>query len=283
MKSSVLIVGCGYLGRRAAEAWQTQGRQVLAVTRSAARADEFRTVGLEPVVADVTEPNSLLLPSVQTVLYAVGLDRTSGKSMRDVYVRGLENVLAALPRPERFVYVSSTSVYGQTEEEEVDETSATEPLEESGQIVLEAEAVLRQRLPEAIVLRFTGIYGPGRLLRRQTLLAGEPIVGDADKWLNLIHVEDGVAAVLAAAELGRPGAIYNVSDGQPVRRRDFYRHLAQLLGAPEPWFVAPPPGTPLPPHERANRRVSNARFRDELKVTLRYPDYTTGLAASLGG
>src|SRR5262245_45229702 len=156
-----LIVGCGYLGRRVAEQWQRQGHRVFATTRNPTRADEFRELGLELVVCDVLDPASLrALPSVATVLYCVGLDRSSGQTMQAVYVDGLANVLAALPAPGRFIHISSTSVYGQTDGEGVDETSATEPLEESGQIVLKAERVLRHAVPGAIILRFAGIYGP---------------------------------------------------------------------------------------------------------------------------
>ena len=56
---AVLIVGCGYLGRRVASRWLAEGRRVFATTRSAARADELRAAGFEPVVCDVTEPSSL--------------------------------------------------------------------------------------------------------------------------------------------------------------------------------------------------------------------------------
>src|SRR5207247_1991336 len=122
----------------------------------------------------------------------------------------LANVLAQLPPPKRFIYVSSSSVYGQTNGGWVDETSPTEPNEESGRIVLEAENLLRAKLPNAIFLRFAGIYGPGRLLRRQTIERGDPIVGDADKWLNLIHVDDGARVILAAEERAEPGRVYNV-------------------------------------------------------------------------
>jgi nucleoside-diphosphate-sugar epimerase len=178
------------------------------------------------------------------------------------------------------LHVSSTGVYGQCDGEEVDETAATEPQEESGRVVLEAEGVLRRRLPAALVLRFAGIYGPGRLLREQALRAGEPLIGDPEKWLNLVHVADGVAAVLAADEWGRAGEVYNVTDDRPVRRREFYDFLARLLGAPEPRFVPPAPDAPLPGHERADRRVSNRRLRQELGVELRYPTYREGLPAS---
>jgi nucleoside-diphosphate-sugar epimerase len=203
--------------------------------------------------------------------------------MREVFVTGLHNVLRSLPPPRRIVYVSSTGVYGQQDGGEVDESSPTEPAEESGQVVRAVEQVLAERLPGAVILRFAGIYGPERVIRRAAVAAGEPITGDPDKWLNLIHVDDGAAAVLAAEARAQPGRVYNVCDDQPVRRRDFYTRLAELLGAPEPRFVLPEPGAPPPPHERANRRVLNRRLRTDLGLALRYPSYVEGLRSALGG
>ncbi|MEO2092124.1 MAG: sugar nucleotide-binding protein, partial [Gemmataceae bacterium] len=97
----------------------------------------------------------------------------------------------ALPVGSRLLYISSTSVYGQTDGAWIDETSPTEPLEESGRVILEAEQTLRQFRPDAVVLRFAGIYGPGRVLRKASLLKGEPVPGDPDRFINLIHVDDG--------------------------------------------------------------------------------------------
>lgn len=269
-----LVIGCGYLGRPAAALWRAGGSTVAALTRR--NADALRAVGLEPVLGDVTEPSSLsALPTAETVLYAVGLDRAAGKSMRDVYVRGLENVLRALPRTGRFVYVSSTSVYGQTNGEWVNEDAPTEPVEESGKVVLEAEQLLRAERPDAIALRFAGIYGPNRLLRKQPILKGEPLVGDAEKWLNLIHVSDGAAAVLAAAERGAPGVTYNIADGGPVSRREFYTLLARLLSAPEAKFdQRAEPGA-------ANRRIDASKARTELGWTPRFAHSNTGLPAAV--
>lgn len=282
---AILIIGCGYLGRRAAAQWQAAGQHVFATTRSAARADELRQSGVEPVVCDVLDAGTVpRLPEVAAVLYAVGFDRagSQGRTMRDVYVGGLANVLDKLPPTGRLLYASSTGVYGQVDGEDVDETAATEPVEEAGKVVLEAEELLRRRRPDAVRLRFAGMYGPGRLLRRQTLEAGEAIIADPDKWLNLIHIDDGVTAVLAAAERARPGEIYNVADDRPARRREFYARLAELLSAPPPRFVLPAPGAALTGHERTNRRVMNRRLRRELAVTLRYPSFAEGLAASVG-
>jgi nucleoside-diphosphate-sugar epimerase len=281
---NTLIIGCGYLGRRVAARWLAQGHAVYATTRRPEGAEEWQRLGFRPVVCDILQPATLkTLPHVDALLFAVGFDRGAGVTMRDVYVGGLANVLAHLRPPRKFIYISSTSVYGQTDGSLVDETAPTAPEEEAGQIVLAAEGVLRTRLPDAVILRFAGIYGPGRLLRRQTIAAGEPIVGHADRWLNLIQVEDGATAVLAADEHGAAGQTYIVSDGLPVRRHDFYAELARVLGAPEPRFVAPPADAPLPPHERANRRLLNRKMLDQLRVVLRYPTYVDGLRASLSG
>jgi nucleoside-diphosphate-sugar epimerase len=278
-----LIVGCGYLGRRIAALWCAQNHRVFATTRSATRAVEWRARGLQPVLCDVLDPGSLrTLPRVESIAYCIGLDRSAGDSMHRVYVDGLDNVLAAVPHPDaRFLYVSSTSVYGQTEGEDVDESATTAPQEESGKIVLEAEQLLRSRLPSAVVLRFAGIYGSGRLMRGEAIKAGDPIIGDADKWLNLIHVEDGAAVVVAADKLAAPGSTYNVSDGEPVRRRVFYTKLAEVLGAPLPRFVPLARGAGVTPHERGQRRIVSRRMREELGVTLRYQNYEAGLDSSV--
>ena len=118
-----LIFGCGYLGRRVADTWIESGETVYAVTRTERRADELRSSGIQPIVLDITQPHDqLTIPNVSTVLFAVGFDRTTGKSIRDVYVGGLSRALNLL-RAERLIYISSTGVYGQTDADWVDESS----------------------------------------------------------------------------------------------------------------------------------------------------------------
>lgn len=272
-----LVIGCGYLGLRVARAWLAQGHSVSALTRS--RASEFSQWGLIPLLGDVTEPASLQFPrsSVQTLLYAVGMDRTAGKTMEEVYLKGLGHVLSALPAlPERIIYISSTSVYGQTTGEWVDENSPTEPIEESGRIVLKAEQLLRSVAPHSTILRFAGIYGPQRIIRKTAIERGEPLRADPEKWLNLIHVEDGVQAVLACAEKKTAGQLYCISDGHPPTRREFYTFTGELLGVPA---VFEPPAGPTCPE--THRRISNQKMLTELGVTLKYPTFREGLRASL--
>lgn len=274
-----LIIGCGYLGLRLAQRWREQGHHVVAVKRTPETVPELAQMGVEVVCCDVLDPATLSrLPAADVVAHAVALDRTSGQTMRAVYVEGLANVIRKLPRPRRFIYVSSSGVYGQADGSWVDEESAAEPREESGHIVLAAEGLLRQEAPYANILRFAGIYGPGRLLRQKAVAAGEPIAAAADRWLNLIHVEDGARAVMAAAEFAEPGRLFNVCDGRPVLRRDFYQELARVLHAPAPRFEPPPADAPAPPHEQANRRIRNERLVGELRFSFLVPDYLAGLS-----
>ena len=107
-----LIIGCGYLGRRVAAEWLLQRHRVSALTRSEEHADRFRSQGIEPIIGDITDVDSLSqLPKAETVLYSVGFDRQSGKSQREIYVDGLENVLKQIAsRFGRLIFISSTSV-----------------------------------------------------------------------------------------------------------------------------------------------------------------------------
>lgn len=274
-----LIIGCGYLGRRVARHWTAQGDTVFALTRAPEHAEEFRHVGLTPIVGDVTDVASLTdLPLVDTMLIAVGLDRRTGHSQRDVYVGGLENVLRQIQgHLPRIIYVSSTSVYGQNQGEWVDESSECQPDSSNGQICLDAERLLQQKVPAANILRLAGIYGPGRVVGRvESLRAGQIPEGNPDAWLNLIHVDDAVAAVLACERRGAPGATYLVCDGHPCRRRDYYSLLAAMIGTAAPFASSEQLSS-----SNLNKRCCNRRLRDELHVALRYPRYNLGLVNAL--
>lgn len=259
---SRLIVGVGYLGTRVARLWTSAGARVHGTRRTRDGFDELRAIGVEPVLWDVNEGGDSL-PAVETVLYCVGFRPASGRSRRDVYVEGLRTTLHHLPRPGRLIYISSTGVYGDHAGEWVNEKTPPNPLDEGGQACLAAEEALwdfaRANDWDVVVLRLAGIYGPGRMLNSVRLKAGEPIAGDADGYLNLIHVEDAALVVDAALARAAPGATYLVSDGRPIRRRDFYTHLAESIGAPPPLF-----DPAAHPRSRGNRKISNAKLLAEV-------------------
>jgi nucleoside-diphosphate-sugar epimerase len=161
----------------------------------------------------------------------------------------------------------------------VDEESETRPITEAGQIALEAEHVLREhREFQSVILRLTGLYGPDRLLRRvDQLRSGEPIAGNGNAWLNLIHVDDAAGAVLSAADRLMRGVLkpktYLVSDDRPVRRCEYFEQLAQLTGTVPPRFDPSAPSRIT----GVGKRCRNHAAKRELGLSLAFPTYADGL------
>lgn len=295
-----LIFGCGYLGERVAIRWRDAGDDVIIVTRNRERAELLERQHFRAIVADVTQPDTLSnLPAVETVLYAVGFDRAGDQSIEAVYAGGVGKVLAALPLDTgRFIYISTTGVYGDAGGDWVDEQTRPDPQRDGGRASLAAEEALAAHPlgSRSVILRLAGIYGPGRIPFLDRLRAGEPISAISEGYLNLIHVDDAAAAVSAAErlvlsklspvnELPPPleqSRIYCISDGHPVQRGDYYAEVARIIGAPKPRFVAPDPDSPRAARAANDRRVSNARMQDEMQMQLSYPDYRAGLVEILG-
>ncbi len=284
-----LIIGCGYLGQRVGALLCHRGDRVFGTVRSAGRAAEIARLGIEPVIAQVLDLESLrALPAADRVFYSVGFDRTAGSTMRSVYVDGLQNVLDRLTsETARFVYASSTGVYGQTDGEWVDEKSPASPTHESAKICLEAEcrvrawAESRRGSLRAIILRFAGLYGPNRVVRRAIVERGEPIPGDPGKFLNLIHIDDAARATLAALETAHGEPLYLIADDRPVTRHEYYSSIARLKGAPEPRFELPTPGSAEAQRDATNKRISNRRMRSVLGVELIHEGIGSGLPSAL--
>jgi len=287
-RTSTLIIGCGYLGRRVGRLLQGRGDRAWGTARSADRADELGGWGVEAVVADVLRPASLDgLPRADRVLYCVGFDRSAGVPIRSVYVDGLGRALERVAsRAGSIVYVSSTGVYGGDDGGWVDEETPPGPRTESGRACLEGEGLVRSCEAatglRATIVRFSGLYGPGRIMRSEGLIRGEPVVGDPDKFLNLIHIDDAAAVAVAALDRGGSGELFLGSDDRPAPRREFYERAAEAMGAPPPRFRPAEPGSPEARREGSNKRVRNGRMRAVLSVALLYPDIASGVPAALG-
>lgn len=280
-----LIFGCGYLGSRVAQIWLSGGHEVHALTRSGNRAPFLRRHGINPIIGNVAEPGTLTeLPEADTVLYSVGFDPRGGYTRQQVQVEGIRSVLSALPSSvQRIIFISTTGVYAQRGGVKINEDSATEPTTESGRAALEAELALRAHPlgKRTVVLRLAGLYGPGRIPRRAGLMLGDPVAADPHSFLNLIHVDDAARIVLAAESHAKTPRTFLVSDGNPVRRGEFYRELARLAGADPPKFVPPAEGVVHSDRGATDKRVSNVRVLRELGVPMVHPSFREGLAASV--
>ena len=278
-KKRTLVVGCGYLGQCVAQATIDDGGKVWGTTRSEAKAETLANNGIPPIVIDWTDSQTLRqLPEVDQVLVAVSYDRNSPQGRFESQVGGLENLLATLAPGVNVCYISTTGVYHQTDGDWVDEDSPASPTRPGGQVHMQAEQLLRQQRQASpwTILRLAGIYGPGRIPRVADVMEGRPIFSSPNGYLNLIHVRDAAAAVVACWRLDHQ-AMYVAADDQPVVRRDFYQEIARLTDSSPPRFEQPPADAGDRVRFESNKRIRNDRFRRDLAPELLFPNYRIGL------
>jgi nucleoside-diphosphate-sugar epimerase len=285
----VLIVGCGYVGLPLGAELVKQGHEVFGLRQSPGAEAELRSAGIKPLLGDITKPDQLAqLPAAYDwVVNCVSASGGGVEEYREVYLQGTRNLIAWLgaAQPKKFVYTSSTSVYGQNDGSLVKETSPTEPAVETAKILVETEKVLleavRRRKFPAVVLRLAGIYGPGRgYWFRQYLKNEARIEGAGARLLNMIHRDDVAGAIIAALKSGRPGEVYNAVDDEPVSQLGFFQWLSGPLGKELPPSV---PEDPAAVRKRGvtNKKVSNRRLRMELGYQFKYPAFRQGYTAEL--
>ncbi|TWU55347.1 SDR family oxidoreductase [Rubripirellula reticaptiva] len=275
-----LIVGHGFLGKRVAQLAVQSGDQVWATSRKKEKINEMSGTSVHPVRMDWTDRRTLVdLPQVDRVLVAVSYDASSGMSRFDSQVGGFANLLRVLPAETDVCYISTTGVYHQTDGRWVDETSPAWPSRAGGRVHLQAESLLHRMRPDSpwTILRFSGIYGPGRVPRSADVIAERPIPMPGDGHLNLIHVHDGAAAVMASWQ-PRSRRMYLVSDDKPVKRSAFYRQIAIQVGAAPPTFTSPPADASPRMRSDSNKRIWNRRMKSDLVPRLKFPTYCEGLA-----
>ena len=285
----VLIVGCGYVGLSLGALLVRAGYEVIGLRRTRSAEAEMLAAGVHPVIADVTVPASLhqLSGSFDWVIQCTAAGGGGPQEYRRIYVEGTRNLLSWLAANSltRFVYTSSTSVYGQSDGSWVNEESPTVPGAETGRILLEAERLLLEAyrlsgLP-ATILRLAGIYGPGRgYWFKQFLFGAAKLDGDGSRFLNMIHRDDVVGAILAALKLGKPGEIFNVVDDEPVAQRELFAWLSRRLGKPMPQ-THPESGTARK-RGASNKRVSNRKLREQLDYSPRFPSFREGFESLEG-
>lgn len=285
----VLIVGCGYVGLPLGAELVRLGHEVFGLRRSPAGAAELTAAGLHPLVADITQPADLAaLPGpFDWVVNTVSSSKGGVEEYREVYLQGTRHLIEWLaPTPlKKYVFTSSTSVYGQTDGSLVKESSFARPESETSQVLVETEnhllAATRVKKFPAVILRVAGIYGPERgHLFQQYLKSEARIAGDGSRLLNMIHRDDVVGSIIAALKSGRPGEIYNAVDDEPVTQLHFFRWLADMLGK---WM--PPFATEAENAQRkrglTHKKVSNRRLKMELGYTFKYPTFREGYSAEV--
>lgn len=275
-----LLIGAGYTGGALARQLRAAGHEVACWVRSEASAARLAADGLRVITGDVADTWIWrgLNDTWDAVVFAASSSGGGPAAYHAIYGKGLATALDQAGPYGRFLYTSSTSVYGQDDGGWVDETSPASALSETAEILQQAE----QRVLRAYgtVLRLSGIYGPGRTVYlKKYVEAGEPLPGDGGRWVNMIHRDDAAgAAAFLLTHPDAPGNLYNGTDNEPVRLAELAGWLARETGRP-----APSSGAPEDPNRKrglTSKRISNAKLRS-LGWTPRFPSYREGYASLL--
>ena len=284
----LFIAGCGYTGSLVANLALGQGWSVAVHLRNQEKAAALTRAGAEVCLCSMDERDDIpRLPlDGRMLLYSVP---PQGGGSIDLRAR---NFCAALERdqtfPSKIVYLSATSVYGDTGGAVVTEQSPTEPTSAMGKRRLDAEQLfqafgLKHDIP-VVTLRVSAIYGKGRLPLMQ-INQGQPLLREElAKPSNRIHVDD-LARVCLSALLKGTGT-YNVSDGHPASMTAYFNACADALQKPrQPQIDLDEARRVMPPllfnYFMESRMVDNRRMLEDLGISLRYPDLQQGIAASL--
>ena len=187
-------------------------------------------------------------------------------------------------------YLSTTGVYGDTGGARVDESAPLAPTSKRGERRQAAEtgwlALWRRHGVPVHAFRLAGIYGPGRSVLDKVRDGTARLIHKPDHRFARIHVDDIAGVLHASMERPDPGAVYNVCDDQPAAAAEVVAHACELLGKEPPPLVSfEAAAAEMSPMAlsfwRDNRLVDNGRIKRDLGVTLKYPDFRTGLKACL--
>lgn len=274
----VLIAGCGYVGTELGLQLAAAGAEVHGIRRRA----HLLPSPIRPISADLLDPELKgHLPQVDAVVYPAAADESSPAGYRRAYVEGLRNLMQALEAVgapvQRFLFTSSTAVYGDADGGWVDEETPPAPENFRGSIVLEGEEMVAAGPFRGVVLRLGGIYGPGRTRLLEMVRAGRARCPEPGPlWSNRIHRDDAAGALAHLLALDDPRSTYLGVDDEPTSLCEVYRHLARLLDAPEP------PSDPDMSRDRSNKRCSNQRLRAS-GYTFHYPSFREGYRSMVEG
>jgi nucleoside-diphosphate-sugar epimerase len=231
----VLFIGCGDIAQRAASEMQARYK-CFGLRRQPDNLPEY----IQPIKADATDTEQLLSVASEGFdiwIATITPSEFTEQAYRDSYLASAKSIAASIAKlqkaPRLVLWVSSTSVYGDLKGDWVNEETQPEPNTFSGKILLAAEKIVQQIPCETSVIRFSGIYGPGRTRLLSQVLAGKGRRSSPEQWSNRVHADDcgGILAHLVEYALSGNPLLpdYLASDSAPVTQHEIRQWLAQQL------------------------------------------------------
>jgi nucleoside-diphosphate-sugar epimerase len=300
-RPKILIIGCGDIGQRVVTQLlsgpyitrdKTQAKpKIFALSSSPERFADLRRQGITPIGGDLDRFDTLWRIS-RLASMVIHLAPPQNEGENDLRTRNLVQILSqGAGTVRRFVYVSTTGVYGNRNGDYVDEASIPLPTSQRARRRMDAEAVLRYWATHQgislSILRVPGIYGPNRLPIERLQAKTPTLIPEEDAFSNHIHADDLARLVCAALYLGKPQRVINACDGSEQKMGDYFDEVATALNLPKsPRLRRDEVKSQVSPmlwsFMSESRRVRNQRL-PELRRKLLYPtvaDYLKTLKAN---
>lgn len=285
--SEYTIIGCGDIGLRVARKLIALGSRVEATAHFDEGVAVLEGLGINPIVANFDYQDDIpdLSLAGRRLFYFLA---PQGGGSSDYRMLNFCRCLSAQNCPERIVYISTSGVYGDCGDQLVTEETPVNPQTTRAKRRVSAEEQLREQADklgfDLIILRVTGIYGPGRLPLSQLHKGHEVLRSEDAPQTNRIHSLDLVDICLAAMDKGEGGDIFNVCDGQKSSMSEYFIEVARMYDLPQPkqlsWDEAEKSMNPLTlSFLKESRRMSNRKMLEKLEIKLNYPTLKEGLKA----
>lgn len=269
----ILIAGCGDVGSVLAVSLLQDGHTVFGLKRDISSLPD----GVLPVQADLTRVETLsnLPVAIDQLVFLPTPGSRDQAAYEAVFVQGWNNLWCGLKQaPARTLVVSSTAVYGESKGGVVNEDSLTNPTGFNGKVLLEMESTARSCTDNLVVVRISGIYGPGReRLIRMAASDDLEVQKSPPFYTNRIHRDDAAAALKHLLYIENPDDLYVATDDLPAPSYEVVSWLAEAQGKPAPTGL-------IEDQAGSGKRVDNRRLR-ESGFELAYPDYRSGYGAVL--
>ena len=278
----LFVFGLGYSAGAAARAMQGKANWIGGTTRTVEKVAALTADDLHPFIFDGASAGEGVAQAVHDATHLI-VSISPGES--DPVLAHHHAAVLASPNLRWIGYLSTVGVYGNYGGAWVTERTTPHPASERTKQRVTAEKawakLAAQRETPLATFRIAGIYGPGRNAFVKLVEGRAHNVAKPGQVFNRIHVADLAATLVAAIERNASG-VFNVADDEPTPSQDVVAYAADLMG------VAPPPEVSfaeadLSPLARTfyadNKRVANQRIKQELNVSLRYPNYREGLGA----
>jgi len=277
--ANVLIAGCGDIGCQLGSLLVQQNHTIYGIRRNV----EDIPDSISPIQADLALKLPEIPSDIDYVFYIASAGKYKDSAYYQAYVLGVQHTLEAMQNKniKRLFFISSSSVFGQSDGEKVDETSPTSDANFSTKRLLEGEALINESKTPSTVIRFGGIYGPGRTHLIDLVQSGKAHCME-DVWSNRIHSADcaGMLAHLMNYDIRNPEkveSLYVGVDNQPTPSCEVYDWLAEQLCVPDVEHIEPKESSR---QMRSNKRLSNARIKSTGYEFI-YPSYQDGYLALL--